>query len=60
MSTEAMAHLGIDSMTDLVGIDFYGAYWLDSLNWTIHGREIQLFCYITNSGIVENENASVT
>ena len=31
-----------------------------SLNWTIHGREIQLFCYITNSRIVENENASVT
>ena len=31
-----------------------------SLNWTIHGREIQLFCYITNSRIMENENASVT
>ena len=30
------------------------------LNWTIHGREIQLFCYMTNSRIVENENASVT
>ena len=26
----------------------------------IYGREIQLFCYITNSRIVENENASVT
>ena len=32
----------------------------DTLNWTIHGREIQLFCYKTNSRIVENENASVT
>ena len=34
------------------------------LNCTIHGREIQLFCYITkditNSWIVENENGSVT
>ena len=35
-------------------------YTVTSLNWTIHGWEIRLFCYITNSRIVENENASVT
>ena len=28
---------------------------INALNCTIHGREIQLFCYITNSQIVENE-----
>ena len=42
---------------------FYSAKILDvqdPLNWTIHGREIQLFCYITNSRIVESENATVT
>ena len=31
-----------------------------TLNWTINGIEIQLFCYIINSQIMENENASVT
>ena len=31
-----------------------------ALNWTINGIEIQLFCYIINSQIMENENASVT
>ena len=30
------------------------------MNCTIHGREIKIFCHITNSRIVENENASVT
>ena len=33
---------------------------INTLNWTIDGREIQLFCYITNLQIVENENASLT
>ena len=35
-------------------------FWYQPLKCTIHGREIQLFCYITNSRIVENENGSVT
>ena len=33
---------------------------VQSLNWTIHGREIQLFRYIINSQIMENENGLLT
>ena len=35
-------------------------YHSQPLNCTIYGRELQLFCYITNSRIVENENGSAT
>ena len=39
----------------------YPAPWsMRSLNGTIYGREIQLFCCVTNSRIVVNENATVT
>ena len=36
----------------------YNVLW--TLNCTIHGREIQLFCYMINSQIMENENCLLT
>ena len=47
-------------LLDCNSVQFSLCYTAQSLNGTIHGREIQLFCYITNSQILENENASVT
>ena len=59
--TQSSSHKGsLSSKHDL--LLFLGARldWCQALNCTIHVREIQLFCYITNSQIVENENGSVT
>ena len=36
----------------------YNVLW--TLNCTIHGREIQLICYMINSQIMENENCLLT
>ena len=49
-----------DFVTDAVFTMSYDPDEYPSLNCAIHGGEIQLSCYISNSRIVENENGSVT
>ena len=55
-----VAHVSFEDLKSEFEVVLVNDAMSHALNWTIHRREIQLFCYISNSRIMENEDASDT